>query len=215
MSCENRSGQSLVLSYLALRQSIGVIGLALPVVLLLGSFLLDGPQIQSSVSAYYYTSMGNVFVGALSAVGIFLMTYRGYDHQDSTASNIGCASAIGVAMFPTLPPEAVDSLDGFLAGLHYVSTIVLFLTFAYFAYYRFTRSNCADDMGEGKKMRNRIYRSSGKVIVICMALVALLALLPDIPALSSLQPVFWLEAVAIMAFGFAWLIKGETFFRDA
>jgi hypothetical protein len=29
--------------------------------------------------------------------------------------------------------------------------------------------------------------------------------------IGSHEPVFWLEAIAVISFGIAWLVKGETF----
>jgi hypothetical protein len=69
--------EPLVLSYLGLRKAVGIIGLALPFVLAFGKILLQSPGIQDSISAYYYTDMGNVFVGSLCAIGVFLMSTRG------------------------------------------------------------------------------------------------------------------------------------------
>lgn len=37
--------------------------------------IVDG-HIESSISAYYYTKVGNVFTGALCVIGIFLLAYR-------------------------------------------------------------------------------------------------------------------------------------------
>jgi hypothetical protein len=67
-------GENPALSYRNLRAIIGYIGLTLPVVLLLAG-LIDG-HLESSVSAYYYTNVGNVFTGALCVIGVFLLAYR-------------------------------------------------------------------------------------------------------------------------------------------
>src|SRR6267378_5672793 len=92
---------SLVLSYLGLRKAVGIIGSALPFVLAFGKMLLEGPGIQDSISGYYYTDMRNVFVGSLCAIGVFLMSCRGYDRKDEIAGYLACVFAIGVALFPT------------------------------------------------------------------------------------------------------------------
>ena len=34
------------------------------------------------------------------------------------------------------------------------------------------------------------------------------------PAINALNPTYWLEFVAVIAFGVSWLIKGETLFAD-
>jgi hypothetical protein len=61
-----------VRSYLIMRVAIGALGIALPVVLVLGEPLLfDGqPFPRGSLSAYYYSGVREVFVGALCAIGV-------------------------------------------------------------------------------------------------------------------------------------------------
>jgi hypothetical protein len=55
------------------------------------------------MSGYYYTGMHNIFVGALCALGVFLVAYNGYDDLDRWITNIAGAAAIIVALFPTKP----------------------------------------------------------------------------------------------------------------
>ena len=62
----------LVVSYLTLRKAVGAISVALPFVLAVGNRILGGPGIQSSISAYYYTGMRDVFVGSLCVTGVLL-----------------------------------------------------------------------------------------------------------------------------------------------
>ena len=64
-----------------------------------------------------------------------------------------------------------------------------------------------------KIKRNVVYRVSGVVIVVCLLLIAVLRFLPPGP-IDDLQPVFWLETIASVAFGVSWLIKGETLLKD-
>src|SRR5260370_42614151 len=56
------------------------------------------------MSGYYYTHMRNVFVGALCALGIFLIAYDGYDEDDRLVTNAAGICAIGAAFCPTKPP---------------------------------------------------------------------------------------------------------------
>src|SRR3989344_41314 len=102
----NEPNDYLVLSYLDLRKAIGVIGMALPFVLVFGKFSIQGGGIQSSISSYYYTVMGDVFVGSLCAIAVFLGSYRGYTRTDSIAGNLACVFALGTALFPTAPEDA-------------------------------------------------------------------------------------------------------------
>src|SRR5438477_12711319 len=100
-----KSDNSLVISYLTLRRAIGFIGLLLPVALGLGKLLFDGAGLETSISAYYYTSMRNVFVASLCAIGIFLGSYRGFDRRDEVAGKAAFVLAVLVAMFPTTPKD--------------------------------------------------------------------------------------------------------------
>ncbi len=79
-----------LISYQLLRKWIGILGILLPLILVTGSFLIDNcREIQDSISAYYFTRMRDVFVGMVSAIGLFLMTYKGYGKTDTIASNLG------------------------------------------------------------------------------------------------------------------------------
>jgi hypothetical protein len=120
-------GESQLISYLTLRRTLGWIGLGLPVALLALGLALD-QDLYTSISAYYHSDLRELMVGALCAVGIFLIAYRGYDlkeehnltFSDHATANAAGIGAIGVALLPTamettavtLPPhwEAGNSL---------------------------------------------------------------------------------------------------------
>ena len=209
---ESTSGDSrLVLSYLALRRSLGVLGVALPVILPIGVFVLGDEQAwQPSISDYYGTVMRGVFVGVLVAIGVFLVSYVGYEPDDTkrpyepsdnTAGNLAGVFAVGVALFPT------TSDIFFVQAVHFVSAVLLFGMFAFFSLRLFTKGVAYPT--DEKKMRNRIYSASGWVILGCIVAIAVhLALLTD-TVIDDLNPIFWLEALALWAFGWAWFVKGE------
>jgi hypothetical protein len=87
-----------------LRKIVGWIGSLLPIVLILGGLLTVTASLPESMSGYYYTQMRDVFVGALCALGIFLVGYAGYDDLDRWVTNAAGLGAIGVAFLPTKPP---------------------------------------------------------------------------------------------------------------
>jgi hypothetical protein len=93
----------LIVSYMFLRQAVGWIGTLLPVVLVAGNAISSTQPRPDSMSGYYYTDMRNVFVGALCALGVFLVAYEGYDDVDRWITNIAGFGAIGVALCPTKP----------------------------------------------------------------------------------------------------------------
>ncbi len=192
---------TLVHSYLFLRRAIGVIGLALPFVLVLGKQLVDGGALIGSLSGYYYTDLRDVLVGAMCAVGVFLLAYYGHDRVDNIASSVAGLGAIGLALFPTTPDHDASDWDRTSGVLHLVFAAVFFLSLAYFCLRLFPHD------GEQPEKFGALYRACGGVILACLVLIALAKYLDFVP---SLHPALWLEAVAVEAFGVAWLVKGRT-----
>ena len=214
MNQQSGPQEPLVLSYLSLRKAVGIIGVALPFVLALGKLLFQGPGIQDSISGYYYTVMRNVFVGSLCAIGVFLMSTRGYDWKDELAGNLACVFAIGVALFPTTPYVGAPLEARIIGRLHLSFATFLFLTFAYFSLALFTKTAPDKTPTPQKVQRNIVYRACGYTILACILLIAVVALTPVKYLVGRLTPVFWLESVAIVAFGVSWLTKGETILKD-
>jgi heme A synthase len=205
------SGDGLVRSYLAVRRSIGVVGMALPFVLVLGGLAI-GTGLQPSISAYYHTALGDIFVGSLCAIAVFLWSYRGYDERDDRAGNVACVAGLGVALLPTAPlrplsPEAV------VGALHVVAAAVFFLTLAYFSL-RLFRLSTRVVPTERKLQRNRVYTVCGYTIIACVVAIGIVSLPPMRAPLAPLKPVLWLEALAVLAFGVSWFTKGEAILAD-
>jgi len=53
-----------------------------------------------------------------------------------------------------------------------------------------------------------------QLILISIAAIAVVKLMVSKDVQEHYAIVFWLETLAVMSFGFAWLVKGETFFKD-
>ncbi|GGS42456.1 MULTISPECIES: DUF998 domain-containing protein [Actinokineospora] len=203
---------NLVHSYLYLRRAIGLIGMALPVVLVLGQYLIDG-RLLHSISGYYYSDLRDVYVGSMCAIGVFLLSYRGYAPVDDLVSNIAAVAAIGVALFPTAPPSGATASDEVFAVLHLAFAGVFFLSLAYFCLVLFRRSTGEDPTTERKVKRNGVYVLSGVVILASLALMVILGLFFQ-EQTEALRPALWLEFAATFAFGTAWLTKGELILPD-
>lgn len=217
----------LVLSFYRVRQALGALGLAMPVGLIAGSFLLGDP-LPPALSDYYYTPMRDIFVGILVALGVFLGTYSGHrepvgpvsDRWVSRAAGLG---AVGVAVFPndTLNPCAGGSIfEVNLVGMLHVASAGLFLTMtAVFCLVLFQRSTSPTPRPQ-KRRRNWVYTLCGLAIIAALAaLAAYFVLLTNAQrcALAPYRPVLWLEVVTVLAFGLAWLVKGRGIkaFNDA
>ncbi|MBS1914166.1 MAG: DUF998 domain-containing protein [Bacteroidetes bacterium] len=204
---------SLVISYLSLRKCIGVIGISLPLVLSLGGLLVDGPGLRSSISSYYYSGMGNVFVGSMCAIGIFLMSYRGYGN-DHIASLLAGAFAVGIALCPMGDSATPTAHERLIGNLHYAFAALLFLMLAYFCLRLFTKTDPTKPPTRRKLQRNVVYRICGAIILLSIAFVAAISPLPAGASIWKFNPVFWMEALAIVAFGISWLVKGEAILKD-
>jgi hypothetical protein len=200
-------GRRLVFSYLTLRKVIGLLGTLLPFVLAVGGRTLFGLEIQGSISAYYHTPMGDVLVGMLFAIGFFLLSYRGYEPVDDFAGTVAWIAACGVALCP------VYSSVGYL---HHIFAFLFFVSLIYFALVLFTKTDPDGTPTKRKLQRNLVYRVCGVLMSLCVALIPLQALLPSAlrSRVRAYDPVFWLESLAIVAFGVSWMVKGGALLQD-
>lgn len=204
---------TLVHSYLYLRRAIGIIGMALPVVLTVGNLLLNG-RLLHSISGYYYSDLRDVYVGAMCAIGVFLLSYRGYGRVDDLVSNVAAVAAIGVALLPTTPARDATAADQVLGVLHVVSAAVFFLSLAYFCLVLFRRTTGEDPTPERKVKRNGVYLVCGVVILVSLALIVVTGMFFQ-GVTHELRLTLWLEFAASFAFGLAWLTKGELILPDS
>ena len=189
----------LLVSYRTLRRTVGILAMALPLLMLIAGF-------QPSISEYYITYMRNVFVGILCVIGLFLFAYRGYDLLDNIAGDLCCIFALGVAFFPT------TSAIGWIHIVHLSSATLLFIMLAIFTGFLFTKGNPIPT--REKLVRNRVYRICCLVIVSCIVSLAVYINYLETTSLARFRPIFWLEAIALWAFGISWFVKGDTLWKD-
>jgi hypothetical protein len=208
-----------VFTYRRLRRAIGMLGVALPVVLVAFSLVpFFQTTVQPSISHYYYTNFREIFTGTLCAVGLFLIRYKGHNNpsilkNDNLLTNIAGAMAFGVAFVPTNPADTQDkiytlipSTASWLGWLHYSFAGLFFLILSIIAIKIFT-------IGQEKNENipvsifneNNIYRVCGYAILLFIVLVPISARY-HLFSYSTLT----FEALALFAFGTAWLIKGRA-----
>ncbi|WP_342076417.1 hypothetical protein [Yoonia sp. SS1-5] len=210
----------MVMSYHRVRTALGLLGMALPCVLLLGG-LIDYHRIEPSISDFYHTIYRDIFVGTLCAIGVFLICYRGYGRtpgdviDDDWLGTVAGISAFGVALFPNESPTAqVATMTQNMVGMgtsplvHYASALVFFACLAVFCLSKFTRG--------AQPGRRVIYRICGWIILCALIGIALASVLkifgtgPARAIVVANNLVFWFEAVGIWAFGLSWLVKGKA-----
>lgn len=198
--------ETLIVSYLTLRRVVGFLGVMLPIVLALWGFSLTSPPaLRDSISAYYDLRTRDVLVGVLFTLAWFFFTYHGHDNRDNIAGYFAWLFALGVALFPVSgsPRDKV---------VHFVSATGLFLVLSYFSLRLFTLSGATQT--PQKLIRNRIYRTCGYIMLACIVLIGLYHAFGKHTVLATWKPVFWLESLALWAFGVSWFVKGETLWRD-
>jgi len=214
MRLASKANDPIVLSYLALRKAVGAVALGLPFVLAIPWWIVRHHMLEASISGYYYTGMRNVFVGSLCAIAMFMLCCRGYDRKDEIGGIFSAACALGVAFFPTTPDYCWTARERLIGHVHYVFAALLFLTLAYFCLVLFKMSAKNKKLTPQKVWRNRVYTICGYVILASIALVAVQKLLDVKYLVGNVGSVFCFETTALLAFGTAWLTKGETFLKD-
>jgi hypothetical protein len=221
----DRAKKDMDLSFLAIRKSVGVLGIALPIVLALGTLILcDDCQhfIKESISSYYYTLMGNFLTGILCAVALFLFTYKGYNSADRISAIIAGTGALVTAVFPTNSDNTskfceliTKPASTFSNTAHFLGAAVFFVTLAFMSIFLFTKSNKKkEDIKKPKRNRNRVYIAMGIIMLVALIGIVLLRIPAVEQALGAYHPEFWFETIALWAFGFSWLVKGETILKD-
>ena len=190
-----------VFDYRGLRLLMGVIAFALPfVVWFLSSSLL------SSISASYYTEARDAFVGMLFVISAFLWAYNGHSSNEAVASKVASLAAVCVALFPTVCDTCKS---GTTSTIHYIAAAILFSVLAYFCFVYFRKNTKGK---EGKKgVRSKVYFICGWVMVACMLCIVYVNFALSEEEIKSSDIIFWAEAIALGAFGAAWIVAGKYF----
>lgn len=216
-----------VRSYLLIRTVVGVLGLALPTVLLVADWLLLGGEaaLRGSLSAYYHSPARDLFVGTLFVIGVLLMTYLAgqRDTWDYWLSLVAGVAALGVALLPAprpgLPATArrcgeeprprgcsgvQQALGESLTGVfHFVSAAVFILCLAAMCFV-FARRALRFDRSVGLA---RLFGTAGVVILLAVGWAGGGSLV-DLEV-GGLEALYLGEVVAVYAFGFCWLVTGR------
>ncbi|WGI22814.1 hypothetical protein [Amylibacter sp. IMCC11727] len=206
-------------SFYRVRRLLGYLGFALPLVLIFGA-LLTRAELEPSISDFYHTVLRDVYVGVLITIGVFLVSYQGYERKegepfsDNLLATFAGIMAFGVALFPNETLNQVETtfaqtIMGIKATslAHYVCAILFLLCLAAFCFVRFAQTN--------NPSRRKTYTRCGWIIILS----AVFAIGFSVVKVSGIDPyktyvddwslVFWAETVAVWAFSYAWLIKGH------
>ncbi len=214
-------------SYLLTRTMVGVIGIFLPLAFIVGEayFLRGGVHVRGSISAYYHTSMQDIFVASLCVTGFLLVTYLSglTKTKDFWYSLVAGVAVLGVVFFPTWRPSvspgaprcgATPMPDGcspvqqqlgeaLTARIHVSCAVIFILSLARIA---FLFAHREKEHERNARMAN-FQKVCGWVIVAAVVWVIVGDLLKI--TIWELTPLYLGEVISIWAFGASWLVKGR------
>ena len=188
---------------------MGLLGIFLPFILYVGNYVLTGCYIPlNAISSYYYSGMKDVFIVVLGAFGMFMFIYKGYDKWDYYYTFISGVCAICVAILPTSIESGMHecinetNLNGLVGIFHFIFAAGFFIALTILAFFQFTKTN--------NQLKRRIYRTCAVTMLAAIILIAVV-LLWDLEQHPKMQwyPVFWLESIAVIAFGISWVVKSN------
>jgi hypothetical protein len=211
---ENEFNDPNLATFMRLRKTVGFLGFLFPLILLATTYFFGEERILwGSISDYYFTRSGDIFVGIIFSIAFFLIAYKGYDAKDQWLTNSAGFFSILAALLPTSPPADLHDRIGILPEsearviAHYVCAAIFFFLLAYISYFQFTKSRGIKT--KEKEERNSVYRISAIVMVAVVVLIPVFVRIPGLP-----NSTFWLEWIALAAFGISWLTKGEFILAD-
>jgi len=111
-----------------------------------------------------------------------------------------------------MAPEGANSRQKLIGTVHWSLAALFFLTLADFSLFLFTKTG--GNPTPRKRQRNIVYRACGWTILAAILLIFIVTHTSAGNAVDSLEPIFWLESLAVVAFGVSWLTKGETILKD-
>ena len=197
------------MSSLLHRNVLGALGMLLPVFSIIGGlFVRNKPESWwYSISVTYYITPALPII--LGACGIFLLCYRSYEKIDTIINVLSGIFAFGVVLFPCENPYGIEYVGYFQipvtvsAVIHPVFAMALFALLAYNIGWLFTRGQ--------NELNNKIYKICSWAMFVIMGLFFILFIASRFGFNYPKWIVMIVEAVLLLIFGFAWLVKGRLF----
>jgi hypothetical protein len=236
--------KNLVMSYHRMRRWVGYLGLSLPFSLIIGDWLFHDKNIyqnpnlmqmckcnyastdhlRKSISDYFYTPMGELFVGTLCAVSFFLFLYKGYKKRpgefmpgDSFMTNFAGICALLVAIFPMdLDQCSPDNFRTFISHkpvgfIHYGAAVLFFVSLGIMCLVNFRRTKTVAQFGTMPS--HNFYKWCGIGIFASLIAILLFKVVPflnDWAKSIGFESLFWFETTSLLFFGASWLKKGQV-----
>lgn len=210
-----------------LRKLVGILGMLLPVLLYISvRWYTNYNTPIKSISHYYFTRFGSIFIIIVSLLSIFLLVYKGKDRIDFYLSSLAAIAALTLLLLPASNLEITDCSDcEFIVvttlreyqlrdTIHNICGGVFLTTLACMALFVFTKKNPSlVPVTRQKLARNRVFIVCGIIMLLALATI-LVGFISKSEWFAAHQMTFWMETTALEAFGFSWLVKGEFILKD-
>lgn len=215
-----------------LRRLVGTLGILLPLLLPLQLLVTDHYQeVLESISHYYFTKSGPLFIAIMSLLAIFLIIYK-ETMTDFIISSVAGFFALCVVLFPTdslIKSCVVEAdryivtvlpIDEFRQNFHYISASIFLGCLAYISLFLFTKNqpDSNEDNERALHLRRRLYRIFGVCMLVAMIGILLGSRFVNFGFLAAYKEMyndyhltFWFETIAVESFGFSWLAKGTEY----
>lgn len=206
-----------------LRNTIGILGILLPVLIYAG-LLIDSQHCQplESISHYYLTRAGSVFVIIVSLLAFFLLIYKGNREIDFWISTIAGLSAFVVILFPTGNIRMDECIKdhpivmshvkdhSFRESLHLIAAAIFLTSLAFMSFFLFPHPKNEHRVHK-KKLRNIIYKVCGILMIVFLLVMLVCFLLKKTNEdwYFKGKITFWMESLAVWSFGISWMVKGS------
>jgi len=224
---ETGNGARYKQSYIIIGAIVGAVGVLLPIIFIGGErfFLGGGWHVRGSISAYYHTSMRDVFVAGLCVTGFLLAIYRSGELRKAEfwLSLVAGIAVTGVVFFPTgrpgLPPDApkcgvmpepagcspVQQLLGEIpvAMVHFTCAVVFIVTLALISFVF---------AGHDGNKASTLQIACG-VTILAAVLGVVAGELNEI-TLGELTPLYIGEVVSVWAFAVSWVAESVRAWQD-
>lgn len=201
-----------VRSSLLHRNVLGLLGMLLPFISMFSGLFVRNkvPGWWWSISATYYISPALSII--LGASAIFLICYRSYNTIDTVINIISGIFAMGVVLFPCKGPYDYPYVGFFQLPvdvsnvIHSICALLLFVFLSYNIGWLFTR-------GSNVK-KNKIYKFCSYAMIVILAIFLFLKILGFFGLPIPGWIVMIAEALLLLFFGFAWLVKGQFVLKN-
>ncbi len=216
------SGDTLILN-------VAILTAILPFILAFNTeFLFPWDHQQPSLSDYVYTTTRPVFYGLVYTLGVIMFFYHGYPQNngpipltDNQLANLSGLCLVITATFPTSHCFSANSepinffRSEFWSGLHAVGAFMSYFTIALFSLFYFTQSNIQNPshLGQNKRIRNRIHRICGVVVMLCLSFLIykkIMVAIGDQDACflyNRFSYIFHTETIMNLAIAISWGLK--------